>query len=313
MAIIYNNRKLCSFLQLPVLWKVITFKSVRLEESTIKYTFSYLPLNMTTEIDVIETICGFLVPEYYHPFNSTAVSIHSLGTNFFEVNIPLPCCPLVGDLSSPLILMIIVFTWCCSLVEVFLSLSLAKGRAMILLQLSIFLTGWFQVRVRVFFLVAGCHSQRCLSWLSKDHPSQHLQLARESGSFLRTQGVAGSAAEMVLHQWAQHQWSYIVVNPVKDTGRPGLSCVKPSWFSRRLPRSAAPETGDTSSLSLSCISVMLLARVLWLHSQHTFFSSVSPCYLLPCKNPSMLLIVTVLIKSRTLESSRTATALWHSS
>lgn len=65
---------------------------------------------------------------------------------------------------------------------------------MILLQLSIFLTGWFQVRVGAFFFYC---SQRWLSWLSKDHSSQHLQMARESGSFLKTQGVAGSAAESV--------------------------------------------------------------------------------------------------------------------
>lgn len=58
----------------------------------------------------------------------------------------------------------------------------------------------------------------------------------------------------------------------REIGRPGLSCVKPSWFCRRLSRSAAPETGDTSSLSLSCISVMLLVRVVWLDCQHSFFS-----------------------------------------
>lgn len=193
--------------------------------------------------------------------------------------------------------------------SVFPFLSFAKRRSMILLQLSI-LPGWSSQGQSLFF-DCSVWQQSWLSWLSKDHPFQHLQLARESGSFVRTQGVAGSAAE--IHQWAQHQWSYIAVNPVKEIGGPGLRCVKPSWFSRRLPRSAAPETGDTSSLSLSCISVMLLARVVWLDSQHSFFSLVSPCFRLPCKTQSVLLIVTVLIKSRTLESSRSAAALWHSS
>lgn len=200
--------------------------------------------------------------------------------------------------------MVIVFTWCSSL----LSSLLAKGRAMILLQLSIFLTGWFQVRVGAFFFIAARGDSP--GWAKITHPSTS-RWPERAAAFSRPRESQGQQ-QKVLHRWAQHQWSYIVVN-VKEIGRPGLSCVKPSWLSRRLSRSAAPETGDTSSLSLSCISVMLLALVVWLDSQHTFFSLVSPCYLLPCKTLSVLLIVTVLIKSRTLESSRSAAALWHSS
>lgn len=106
-------------------------------------------------------------------------------------------------------------------------LSLAKARAMILLHLSIFLTG-----LEPFFLTAGCHSQRWLSWWSKDHLSQHVQLARGSGSFVRTQGVAGSAAEVALHQWAQHQLH--CCKSSRKIGRPGLSCVKPSFLQENL-------------------------------------------------------------------------------
>lgn len=50
-----------------------------MQKSTITYRFYDLPHNITTETDVMQTICGFLVPEYYHLFNFAAVFILFFG------------------------------------------------------------------------------------------------------------------------------------------------------------------------------------------------------------------------------------------
>lgn len=157
MAIIYNNMNLCSFLLLPVLWKVITFKPIRPGKSTIKYSFSYLPLYLILQLKQMS--CNHLWVSrtwIWSPFQFYSSFHPFLGTNFFEVNIPLPCWPVVGDLSSPLVLTIIVFTWCSSLLSS-LSFPLQKEDQWFFSSLVSYLGD--QVRVRVFSLIAACDSR----------------------------------------------------------------------------------------------------------------------------------------------------------
>lgn len=69
MVIICNSSNLCSFLLLPVLcMRSHYFETSKTRELQYQIQFSLLPtlFSITTETDVVQTTCGFLVPVYYH-------------------------------------------------------------------------------------------------------------------------------------------------------------------------------------------------------------------------------------------------------
>lgn len=187
----------------------------------------------------MQTAHGFLVPEYYHlPILQQPLLILWV-TNFVRLIFPLPCS----------VLLVAAFF---SLLPFMITLSLTFFS-------SVFPTSSFPLKTRSGdsstpqyvlsyviwsqgqnpFLITVGQSPRWLSWLSKDYPSQAPPPAGQWEQQLWQDLKSCRVPEMVVYQRAQHQPDYIAVNPIKEIGRPGLSCIKPSWLFRR----AAPETG----------------------------------------------------------------------